>query len=174
MSTDGNSLPNLHKVKKTVPNLHKVKKTVPNLHKVKKTVPNLHKVKKTVPNLHKVKKTVPNLHKVKKTVPNLHKVTTSTTTTTTTATTTTKTTATTSGCPKWLMIPDYELADYDATPVHNCTECNKAGRTSYKHPFVVHNVNFADYVCFQCGDDVNVCYVCWTCRALKQTRSKSK
>ena len=111
----------------------------------------------------------PNLHNVKKTVPTKTKGTTKTTTTTTT-----KTIAITCKCPKWLMIPNDKLADYDVRPVHKCKDCDDADRTSYKHPFFVHNGEFPDYICFQCGEDGDIAYVCLTCRAQRRSHNRFK
>jgi hypothetical protein len=116
---------------------------------------------------------LPNLHKVKKTIPLKTKVTTTTTITTTTTTTTTTKYAK-SKCTKWLPIPDEEADSYDVEVVRKCTACADAGRKSYKHPFVVHGNDVADYICFECSEDVDVAFVCMTCRALRQVKNRCR
>ena len=125
-------------------------------------------------NMSSTDNSTPNLHKVKKTIPMKgKKVTTTTTTTITTTTTTTTTTKYAKPrCTKWLPIPDEEVGDYDVEVVRKCNACADAGRKSYKHPFVVHNKDDADYVCFECGEDVDVAFVCMTCRALRHTKNR--
>ncbi len=105
----------------------------------------------------------PNLHKVKKTIPMKTKVTTTTTTITTTKTTTKYAKP---KCTKWLPIPDEEVDAYDVEVVRKCNACADAGRKSYKHPYVIHNKDVADYVCFECGEDVDVAFVCKPCRSM--------
>lgn len=73
-------------------------------------------------------------------------------------------------CQKWLMIPDNELSDYDVKSVINCTQCTDAGRIGYKHPFIIHIKDAADYICFECGEDVDVAFVCMTCRVINQSK----
>lgn len=106
----------------------------------------------------------PNLHKVKKTIPMKGKKVITTTTTTTKYAK--------PRCTKWLPIPDEEVEDYDVEVVRKCTVCDDAGRKSYKHPFVVHGNDIADYICFECGEDVDVAFVCMTCRALRHGRNR--
>lgn len=68
-------------------------------------------------------------------------------------------------CTKWLMIPETKVHEYDdISNIRVCTECHKEGRSSRKYLYVIHNQEIADYICFKCGEDVNIAYICITCR----------
>ena len=91
---------------------------------------------------------------------------------TTTEMTTTEmtTTKTITSCKKWLYIPDEYISEYDAEVVRICPMCKRENRDSYKRPYVIHKPTFGDYTCFQCGEDVDLAYVCMTCRQLNQKK----
>lgn len=93
-----------------------------------------------------------------------------TTTTNTTMTEMTTTTKAITSCKKWLYIPDEFISEYDAEVVRICPMCKRENRDSYKRPYVIHKPTFGDYTCFQCGEDVDLAYVCMTCRQLNQKK----